>query len=262
MDHTHAPLDGPARPGPDLRGPDRPRLGRRGLLLAGGLATLAAGSGAATPASAGAAAPAPASEPDPHPVRPREALDRLLAGNRRFVAGRARHPRQSPRHVRDLAGGQQPFAVVLGCADSRVPAELIFDQGLGDLFDNRIAGNLVDDLLLGSIEYAVEHLGPVLVVVLGHERCGAITATVEAVRTGETPHGHVGTLVEALRPVVEAALRLPGDPVENGVLANVRAQAHAIVARSGVVREAVRAGRLAVVGARHDLDTGRVTMPV
>jgi carbonic anhydrase len=223
---------------------------RRSVLLGTGLAVGAGLLGSAAPAAATGS-----------PVRtPADALARLLSGNRRFVRGRARHPRQSLADLHEVAAGQHPFAITLGCADSRVPPELLFDQGLGDLFDNRVAGNIVDDLLLGSVEFAVEEFESPLIVVLGHERCGAITATIDAIRTGGTAPGHIGAIVEALRPIVEPVLDEPGDPVENGVRANVRAQVAALTARSGIVAGHVHDGRLAVVGARYDLDDGRVSL--
>ena len=226
---------------------------RRSLLLSGGAALFGAG-------VLGTAAPAVATGAG-HPVHgPAEALARLLAGNRRFHTGHARHPHQSLRVLREVAAGQHPFAITLGCADSRVPPELLFDQGLGDVFDNRVAGNIVDDLLLGSIEFAVEEFGSPLIVVLGHERCGAITATIDAIETGGTAPGHIGAIVEALRPIVEPVLDQPGDRVDNAVVANVRAQVAALSARSEIVAERVAAGHLWVVGARYDLDNGRVTL--
>jgi carbonic anhydrase len=230
-------------------------LSRRALVTgaaAAGVATLAA------TATATAAAPASASPPT---VRTgAEALARLLAGNLRFRTGRARHPRQSPADVRRLAAGQDPFVVVLGCADSRVAPEVLFDQGLGDVFDDRVAGNAVDPIVLGSMEYAVAEFAPPLLMVLGHERCGAVAATVEAVEHGTTPPGNIAAVVEALRPPVEAALHLPGDPVENGVRANVRHQIREMLGRSAIIRAALDAGTLAVVGARYDLDHARVTL--
>jgi carbonic anhydrase len=217
-------------------------------------------SGLAVGAGLLGAAAAPAAAAD-HPVHgPADALARLLAGNRRFRSGHARHPRQSPADLRELAAGQHPFAVTVGCADSRVPPELLFDQGLGDLFDNRVAGNIVDDLTLGSIEFAVEEFESPLIVVLGHERCGAITATIDAIETGGTAPGHIGVIVEALRPIVEPVLDRPGDRVDNAVRANVRAQVAALPARSEIIAERVAAGHLWVVGARYDLDNGRVTL--
>ncbi|MGH3645837.1 MAG: carbonic anhydrase, partial [Micromonosporaceae bacterium] len=191
---------------------------------------------------------------------PGSALRRLLAGNGRFVAGRQRHPRQSRERLRELAHGQHPYAITLGCADSRVPPELLFDQGLGDIFDQRVAGNVIDDLMLGSIEFGIEEFGSPLLLVLGHERCGAITATVEAIRTGHTPPGHIGAIVEVLRPVVEPVMDRPGDPVENGVRANVRAVVKQLRQRSHLVQEKIKTGELRVYGARYDLDTGRVTL--
>ncbi|MGB2569248.1 carbonic anhydrase [Micromonospora citrea] len=188
------------------------------------------------------------------------ALAALLAGNRRFARGQARQPRQDPATLRRLAAGQHPTTVVLGCADSRVPPEILFDQGLGDVFDNRLAGNVVDDLVLGSVEYAVRAFGSPLVVVLGHERCGAIAATVEAIARGEDPPDHVGAIVAALRPVVAPALGLPGDPVENGCRANIRAQVRALRERSPLLADRVDRGRLLIVGARYDLDDGLVTL--
>jgi carbonic anhydrase len=187
-------------------------------------------------------------------------LERLLAGNRRFRAGRARHPRQSPADVRRLASGQRPFVVVLGCADSRVSPEVLFDQGLGDVFGNRVAGNVVDPVVLGSIEYAVAELTPALLLVLGHERCGAVTAAVSALSTGRSAPGSIGAIVEALRPAVEATRDQPGDQVENAVRANVRHQASLLTAQSTIVRSAVAAGTLRVVGARYDLDTATVAV--
>jgi carbonic anhydrase len=230
---------------------------RRRALLAGGLAVGAAGLAAPSAASASTAIPPVAT---PTPTTPRAALRQLLAGNHRFVTGHPRHPHQTVAYLHELAAGQHPFLVTLGCADSRVPPELLFDQGLGDIFDNRVAGNAVDDMLLGSIEYAVEHFTPPVLMVLGHERCGAVTATVEAIESGAPVPGHIATIVAALRPIIEPVLAEPGDKVENGVVANVKAQCRALVETSDIVREKVEAGTLAVVGARYDLDTGRVTL--
>jgi carbonic anhydrase len=214
-------------------------LRRRSLFAAGG-----ALAGSITLTSAAQAAH-PAGTP----------LEQLLAGNRRFVSGRPKHPHQSPARIREVAAGQHPFAVILGCADSRVAPEILFDQGIGDLFDNRVAGNIVDDLLLGSIEYAVEEFTPPLIVVLGHERCGAVSATLNVIRTGGEAPGHIASIVEALRPILEPLADDP-DAVEKGVQANIRAQVSALVTRSEIVAHS----GAQVVGARYDLDTGRVTI--
>jgi carbonic anhydrase len=229
-------------------------VSRRSLLAASGLA--AAGAVGAV----GLATPAAAHGTEPHPTTPTTALNYLLAGNKRFYEGTAQHPRQSLADLRALATGQHPFAITLGCADSRVAPELLFDQGLGDLFDNRVAGNIVDDLLLGSMEFAIEEFGVPLIVVLGHERCGAISATIGAIESGGTAPGHIGTIVEALRPVVEPLIGGPGDVVENAVQANVRAQVQYLLATSEIIAEKVHSGALGVVGARYDLDNGKVTL--
>lgn len=189
------------------------------------------------------------------PHSPGTTLQQLLAGNRRFVTGHGRHPHQSPARIREIAAGQHPFAVILGCADSRVAPEILFDQGAGDLFDNRVAGNIVDDLLLGSIEYAVEEFAPPVIMVLGHERCGAVSATINAIRTGAEVPGHIAAIVEALTPIVEPFVDDP-DGVEKAVRANIRAQVSALVTRSEIVAHS----GAQVVGARYDLDTGTVTV--
>ncbi|WP_203831587.1 carbonic anhydrase, partial [Actinoplanes palleronii] len=224
-------------------------LRRRSLLGAGGAiaGSLALAGFAASPAMAASAAPS----------TPKAALAALLDGNKRFVNGTAKHPHQSGKRLKTVAAGQDPFAIVLGCADSRVSAELLFDQGIGDLFVNRVAGNVVDDLLLGSMEYAVAEFGPPLLIVLGHERCGAIKATVGVVNGGEEPPGHIGAVVAALRPIV-APYAGQANAVEKGVQVNVLAQAAAVVQQSAVIRERVEKGAMAVVGARYDLDTGKV----
>ncbi len=227
-------------------------LSRRSL-LAGGLA--AAGAGLLAGSSPAAAATA-----EPPPPTPDAALRRLLAGNRRFLSGHLRHPHQGLADLHELANGQHPFAITIGCADSRVSPEVIFDQGLGDIFDNRVAGTIVDDLLLGSIEFAVEEFGCPLIVVLGHERCGAVNATIDALRSGGSAPGHIGAIVDALRPVVQPLLNHPGDITEEAVRANIRAQAAALVTRSDLIAEHIAAGELRIVGARYDLDDGRVVL--
>ncbi|MEV1320618.1 carbonic anhydrase [Micromonospora arborensis] len=232
----------------------RAQLSRRSLLTAGGAAAVAVGATAASP-SAAAAKPT-----DDTVGTPAEALRRLQAGNRRFTSGHGRHPHQGLDDLHRLAAGQHPFAVTVGCADSRVAPEVLFDQGLGDLFDNRVAGNIVDDLLLGSVEFAVEEFGSLLIVVLGHERCGAITATIDAIHSGGTAPGHIGTIVDSLRPVVEPVLNQPGDPVENAVCANIATQVRMLSTRSTIIAEKVHQGALRVVGARYDLDDGRVSL--
>ncbi len=184
-----------------------------------------------------------------------EALARLVEGNKRFVEMKLAHPDQDAGCRTRLSTGQQPFAVVLGCSDSRVPPEVIFDQGLGDLFVVRVAGNVADDLGLASIEYAVEHLGSRLIVVLGHERCGAVTA---AVHGGEFP-GHLPALMSALKPAV-AKGKGAADAVEGAMLANVGLTTAQLQGSRPILAELVEKGEVKIVGARYDLDTGAVEL--
>lgn len=195
----------------------------------------------------------------PDPIESGEALKRLLTGNLRFVANYRQYPGQSVERAAQLAEGQHPFAAVLTCADSRVPPELLFDQGLGDLFVVRVAGNVADDEVIGSLEYAVEHLDVRLILVLGHERCDAVRAALEAVVLKAEPEGHLVHLVHALEPAIEKT-SAEGDLWENTVNANVHVQVNALRKSKPVLREFVEKGELRVVGARYDLDTGLVSV--
>lgn len=181
---------------------------------------------------------------------------RLMDGNKRFVAGQSLHPNQTRQDRESVAKSQAPFAVILSCSDSRVPPELVFDAGLGSLFVIRVAGNVVDDVTLGSIEYAVEHLGVPLVMVLGHERCGAVTA---ATQSGE-PDAHIKSLVNAIKPAVETVKGQPGDPVDNAVAANVRLVVRQLSASRDILGKHLDEHKLTIIGARYDLDTGVVEL--
>lgn len=174
-------------------------------------------------------------------------LHRLEDGNRRFASGAARHPHQTSERRSEVSQTQHPFAVVLSCADSRVAPEIVFDQGLGDLFVVRVAGNIADDPGLASIEYAVDHLHASLVVVMGHQRCGAVDA---ALHGGPLP-GHLPSLTKEIGPAVAEAQGMPGDVLDNAVRANVRR----VVRR---LKDSLHHPDLIVVGAYYDLDTGRV----
>jgi len=185
-----------------------------------------------------------------------DALTKLMAGNQRYVSNKEQHPDESPARRKALVDGQHPFAVILGCADSRVSPELLFDQGLGDLFVIRVAGNIVDDAVLGSIEYAVEHLGTKLIVVLGHEKCGAVSAAVE----GGEAAGHLKALVTAIRPSVEATAGDPGDKIHNCVIDNARRVAIQIRESQPVLKEYVERKGLKVLAADYALDTGKVNL--
>ncbi len=183
-----------------------------------------------------------------------EALARLVAGNERYVNSQMDNPNQTTERRAELLGGQNPFAIVLGCADSRVPPEVIFDQGLGDLFVIRVAGNIIDDVVLGSIEYAAEHLHTPLMVVLGHSYCGAVGATV----AGGDLEGHLPSLATAIQPAVDSVKGQEGDLVDNAVRANAKMVAEQLRSSTPVLSTLVEAGSLKVVAARYDLDSGKV----
>jgi len=185
-----------------------------------------------------------------------QSLQKLQEGNQRYVAAQATHPNQTAERRAETSKGQAPFAIVLTCADSRVSPEVVFDQGLGDLFVVRNAGNVLDDHMIGSIEYAVEHLHAPLIVVLGHSACGAVSA---AVAGGHAP-GHIHSIIEALEPALERAKDQPGDKVDNTVRANAKRMAEILNRIEPIVGEAVKAGKLKVVAARYDLGSGQVEL--
>jgi carbonic anhydrase len=184
------------------------------------------------------------------------ALSRLMEGNRRYSRHKEQHPDETLARRKELETGQHPFAVVLSCSDSRVAPELIFDQGLGDLFVIRVAGNIADDDGLGSIEYAVEHLDAKLILVLGHEKCGAASAAVE----GGNASGHLKSLVSAIQPSAEETRAIPGDKVHNCAVANVRRTARQIRQSEPVLRELMPREGVKVVGGYYNLDSGKVTI--
>lgn len=188
---------------------------------------------------------------------PTGALALLEAGNARFVAGT---PRSAPITPAELAleEGQSPFAIVLGCSDSRVPIEMIFDQLPGQLFVVRVAGNFVNRDNLASIEFGVEFLKSKLVVVLGHTHCGAVTSAVHHARNATTLPGHIHDLVDALAPSVEATRGLPGDWLGNAIAHNVERNVHLLLEQSQIVAVAVASGGLRVIGGLYDLRTGSV----
>jgi carbonic anhydrase len=191
----------------------------------------------------------------------REALARLKEGNRRFTASIAesRTVRRSV-DLPELVEGQHPFAVVLGCSDSRVPVELVFDQGPGDLFVIRIAGNIVAPTQIGSVEFAASHFGTRLVVVLGHTFCGAVQAALDDLRNeGGDLSRNVDSIVARIRPVIEGPLESEsGPPLRRAVRANVRASVAALRDGSDLIRDLVRDGGLEIVGAVYSLETGEV----
>jgi carbonic anhydrase len=183
-----------------------------------------------------------------------DVLRELKAGNDHHVAKRYQHPHQSATRQREIAATQHPHATILSCADSRVVPEIIFDQGLGDLFDVRVAGNVASDTELASIEYAASHLHTPLLVVMGHQRCGAVTAAAES----EEAEGHLPSLLALIRPAVERAKAQPGDLIDNAVRLNVENVVRQVRGSTPVLAALVDSGALTVVGAVYSLDTGKV----
>ncbi|SCL17302.1 carbonic anhydrase [Micromonospora inyonensis] len=194
------------------------------------------------------------------PTSPAQALDELLAGNRRFVAGSPLHPNQDAGHRTAVADGQHPFAVLVGCSDSRLAAEIIFDRGLGDLFVVRTAGHTVGAEVLGSVEYAITVLETPLVVVLGHDSCGAVQAAREADGTGATPSGYLGAVVGAVVPSLRRAAREGVDDIDGIVDIHIDHTIELLLERSVTLNRAVRDGRCAVVGMSYRLAAGEVRM--
>lgn len=191
-------------------------------------------------------------------MTPDEALQTLKEGNRNFLTD-APFRRELGRDRRmDLAKGQTPFAVLVSCSDSRVPPELLFGRGLGELFIVRNAGNTLDTTAIGSIEYGVLELGVPLVVVLGHQKCGAVEAAVQVVRENATFPGAIGQMIEPIIPAVLAVRDQEGDILDNAVRQNVRRTVARLRKSEALLEEPLETGRLRIVGARYDLDSGEV----
>lgn len=196
----------------------------------------------------------------PRPTTPAQAWAELAAGNERFVADTPLHPNQNAERRHRLTSGQAPLASFFGCADSRVAAEVIFDQGLGDLFVVRTAGHVVGPTELGSLEFGAVDLAIPLIVVLGHDSCGAIKASVEAVRSGRMPGGFVRDLVERVMPSVIAAQRGGAATTDEVVAEHVRQTVRLLPERSSVIADRIDDGRLAVVGLTYALSRGRASI--
>jgi len=218
------------------------------------------------------------------PVVPQaEAMSRLKEGNGRYTSGNRQHPHESSeerayvatnsyenagmiflgmtaaeaaKQRAELAKSQHPFAIIVSCSDSRVPPEIVFDQGLGDLFVLRVAGNVIDDHSLGSIEYAVDHLAVRLIVVLGHQRCGAVKAAKDTIAAKTEAPAHIQSLVTAIKPAVEATVH--GD-LEATVEANVKNVALALRSSPPILKPKIDSGEVRVIGAYYNLDTGAVS---
>ncbi len=192
-----------------------------------------------------------------------EALKQLLDGNKRYVEQQMTGQKLCNVSAREgLAKGQHPYAIILSCSDSRVPPEIVFDKGLGEVFVVRVAGNVPDPVVLGSVEYAAEHLGSPLVVVLGHERCGAVTAAVAA--KGK-PEGNIGAIIKTIAPAVKQARKeYKGSDtsalVETAIDDNVKLVVANLTKRSPVIKQMVNEGKLKIVAAKYDLDDGQVRL--
>ena len=189
-------------------------------------------------------------------VAPTEAISKLKEGNGRYTGGNLQHPGQTAERRTELANTQHPFATIVSCSDSRVPPEIVFDQGLGDLFIVRVAGNVINDEGLGSIEYSVDHLGTRLILVLGHQSCGAVKAARETIAAKGKAPGHIESLVAAIKPAVAATAK---DDLDTTVKANVRNVVQALRSSTPILKAKVDSGDIRVIGGYYSLDTGAVT---
>lgn len=189
-------------------------------------------------------------------ITPEEALKKLIDGNNRFIEQKRKNPNQTQERLTEVAESQAPFAAILGCADSRVPSEIVFDQGLGDLFVCRVAGNIATSEQIGSLEFGTMVLGAKVIMVMGHSRCGAVKATIEG---GRFP-GQIGSLVNNIKVGAERAERQPGkNKLESAIKANVMYQVE-LLNQSSVIGDLIDKKQLKIVGAYYDLDTGKVSV--
>lgn len=192
-----------------------------------------------------------------HTLTPAQALEQILAGNQRFVSGEPEHPNQDAERRADLVYGQEPFVTMFGCGDSRLAAEVIFDQGLGDMFVVRTAGHVIDEAVMGSLEYAVGELGTPLVIVLGHDSCGAVTATKQSLDAGAMPGGYIRNLVETIIPSVITPSISENSTINDMVREHTRQTAERILEQSRLIAHAVQNNRTAVLGMFYRLADGR-----
>lgn len=193
-------------------------------------------------------------------IRPSDAWQGLREGNTRFVSGNALHPNQDASRRSALVNSQNPFAIIFGCADSRLAAEIIFDLGLGDAFVVRTAGHVIDDAVLGSLEYGISVLNIPLIVVLGHDNCGAVTATKNAVETGQMPPGFLRDLVERITPSVLTSLREDKTEINDMVVEHAKQTAARLLESSQVISAAVDDSSVAVISVAYRLEEGRTEL--
>jgi carbonic anhydrase len=232
---------------------------RRSFLkaAAGAAASLTAASLAFT--SRAFAVPPKAPPKQANVLPPDAALKRLMDGNARYIAGTTQ--RYDFRHEREaLSGGQNPFAAILSCADSRIAPEFCFDTARGDVFVCRVAGNFATDEITASLEYAVQVLNTPLIMVLGHEACGAVDATIKSIKDGTTLPGHLPSLVHALTPAVEAAKGQPGDLLANAIARNVAMNVERLKSSTPILQSFVNNDKLHIVGGVYALETGKVVL--
>jgi carbonic anhydrase len=197
------------------------------------------------------------------PLDPDKVLRQLLAGNARFVQGKTINPRRRPEDFSNLVEGQKPKVVVIGCSDSRVSPELLFDQGIGDLFVVRVAGNVISGAgptIKGSIEYAVAELGVSLAMVLGHSGCGAVKSALQHIDAHDALPGAINELVNLIKPAVAKTRGQAGDALQNAIRANVEIGVERLRGLEPILASSVREGRVKVVGGVYDLRSGRVTI--
>ena len=237
------------------------RLSRREFIT---LAAMTAGALGVARAGALSAAPRPASPgPATTSLSAADVLKQVLEGNARFARGEPLNPRRGPEDYRAVEEGQNPAAVILGCADSRVPPELIFDVGVGDLFVIRVAGNVVTGAgaaIKGSAEYAVAELNVPLIMVLGHSGCGAVKAALKHIADKDSLPGALNELVDLVKPAVRRSRGQPGDPLDNAIRANVKLGVERLKSLKPILSPRIKQGRLKVVGGVYDLRTGVVTL--
>ena len=193
-------------------------------------------------------------------LSPDQVLQTLLEGNQRFVMATQRAGGRAIERRLELTQGQSPFAIILGCADSRVPPEIVFDTGLGDLFVCRVAGNIETAEIMGSIEFAVRALGSPLIMVLGHSSCGAVDAALAVVTRGAEFEGYLAGLVDQITPAAASIVGQPGNPLDNAIRANVQTTVSQLLRRDPDLATRVSDGRLRVVGGVYDLASGRVEL--
>jgi carbonic anhydrase len=226
------------------------KLSRRNLLL--GAAAIGAGT-LTTGLGANLLTPEPAEANNN--ITPDQAIKKMMAGNKRFVTQKRKSPNQTGLRLKEVAKGQKPYAAILGCADSRVPGEIVFDQGLGDLFVVRVAGNIATPEEIGSLEFGTLVLGAKVIMVLAHSKCGAVDATIK----GASVPGKIGSLLEAIKPAVEKTEGKGGDRLVNATKQNVLEQI-AKLKESEVISNLISEGKLKIVGGYYDLETGKVSM--